>query len=368
MSVLVGYDIALTVTFGHSIRKEAKELYETARNSGGSLKIFGFEVGEAGGGGSSQHVDTSFKGVEWDDASGSITLIPAAQQVYPIVLAVIGQRLVSTKPEGPRVSEVFGPKVGSGVGNVIQGFDFLTVDVKDSTKDDYLHVGLAPAYGTLTSETIKTMDEHLKVMIAGTMRLLEKKRKEKGDPLSWDEVMSVLMQNTLIEPDDSKAGSKIDRADKLIKPSVLNFFKISGAPDPTVVKEVQTWFTKFIGDQDILDSTKINIKVMAEIVAQTGATIDSVEAVIHKIEHHEKTLVDIGVLRFPDPEHPYFKVYRIKLTAWSVSARYLAWQEDSSGITGELNVRHFQPRKSVMDKMRKEVLDKAVKESEDIFS
>ena len=114
----------------------------------------------------------------------------------------------------------------------------MQVDVKNSTKDDYLHIGLAPAYGKLTSKTIKTMDEHLKVMIAGTMRLLEKKRKELKGPLSWDELMSVLMQNTLIELDNSKAGSKIDRADKLIKPAVINFFKISGAPDPTVVKEV----------------------------------------------------------------------------------------------------------------------------------
>lgn len=151
----------------------------------------------------------------------------------------------------------------------------------------------------------------------------------------------------------------------------------------------------------------INIKVMAEIVAQTGATVDSVAALIHKIEHHEKTLVDIGVLRFPDPDHPYFKVsrardiwfvvlvpkhpamrqiYRIRLTAWSVSARYLAWQEDSNGITGggrlispiramdeltpsvELNVRNFRPRRSVLDKMKEDIKDKAVEEAEDIFS
>lgn len=121
---------------------------------------------------------------------------------------------------------------------IIEADISLQIDVKDNTKVDYLHIGLAPAYGTLTSQAIKTMDDHLKVMIAGTMRLLEKKRKELNHPLSWDELMSILMQNTLIEPDDSNDGSKVDRADKLIKPTVINFFKISGAPDPTVVKEV----------------------------------------------------------------------------------------------------------------------------------
>ncbi|KAJ7336331.1 hypothetical protein DFH08DRAFT_706404 [Mycena albidolilacea] len=242
------------------------------------------------------------------------------------------------------------------------------MDVKDNKKEDYLHIGLAPAYGTLTSESMKIMDDHLKIMISGTLRLLEKKRKQLSGPLSWDDLLSILMQNPLIEPDDTITGSKVDRADKLIKPATVNFFKISGAPDPSIVREVETWFTNFIGDQDILDSTMIDIKVMAEIVAQTGATVDSVAALIHKIEHHEKTLVDIGVLRFPDPDHPYFKVYRIRLTAWSVSARYLAWQEDSNGITGELNVRNFRPRTSVLDEMKEDVKDKAVEEAEDIFS
>jgi len=52
----------------------------------------------------------------------------------------------------------------------------------------------------------------------------------------------------------------------------------------------------------------IDINVMANIVAQTGATITGLETLIYKKEHHEKTIVDIGVLRFPDPDHPYFKV------------------------------------------------------------
>jgi hypothetical protein len=58
----------------------------------------------------------------------------------------------------------------------------------------------------------------------------------------------------------------------------------------------------------VLKSTSIDIKVMAHIVAQTGATIDSFPALIYKNEYHSKTMVDIGVLRFPDISHPHFKV------------------------------------------------------------
>lgn len=57
-----------------------------------------------------------------------------------------------------------------------------------------------------------------------------------------------------------------------------------------------------------MQSTKIDVDVLAKIVAQTGATVDSFEAFFAKHEYHEKTLVDIGVLRFPDIDNPFFKV------------------------------------------------------------
>ena len=65
---------------------------------------------------------------------------------------------------------------------------------------------------------------------------------------------------------------------------------------------------KLINDADVLAATQIDIKVLAQIVAQTGATIDSFETLVVKKESHDKTLVDIGVLRFPDLDNPHFQV------------------------------------------------------------
>lgn len=72
--------------------------------------------------------------------------------------------------------------------------------------------------------------------------------------------------------------------------------------------QVKDWFVSQIVDPDVLQSTKIDVNCMAEIVAQTGATVDSFESFFYKEEEHQKTVVDVGVLRFPDIEHPYFKV------------------------------------------------------------
>lgn len=68
---------------------------------------------------------------------------------------------------------------------------------------------------------------------------------------------------------------------------------------------------KLINDGDVLRSTQIDVTVLANIVAQTGATVDSLETLVWKQETHEKTLVDIGVLRFPDIDNPHFKVEKL---------------------------------------------------------
>lgn len=99
-------------------------------------------------------------------------------------------------------------------------------------------------------------------------------------------------------------------------------------------------------------STKIDINVLANIVGHTGAAVDAFVVIFCK-ERHEKTMVDICVLRFPDIDNPYFKVcllhcirliwlrcirgqqvYRIKVVAWSQSKPAFTLEEDQHGITG----------------------------------
>ncbi|KAL2270014.1 hypothetical protein VTJ83DRAFT_2198 [Remersonia thermophila] len=245
------------------------------------------------------------------------------------------------------------------IAKIVKDFDFSKIDVRESSREDYLTVKLAPSYGKLNSESIKAMDEHLKIMIAAALKAIAAIPPQER---SWERVIGAMTQSPLLEPKDDG----ISRADKLIK-SGTNVFKIDGSPDQGIVREVKSWFTSLINDEDVLNSTQIDIGVLADIVAQTGATVDHAETILYKHERHEKTLVDIGVLRFPDPENPFFKVYRIQLEAWSSSARILFVQEDQNGISGQYNVRRFQPRSSVIEGISKDIRKKAVKEAEDLF-
>jgi hypothetical protein len=104
------------------------------------------------------------------------------------------------------------------------------MNVHDATRDDYLHLGLAPSFGELTSSNIKDLDDELKIMIAATMRLLATVPVQQR---SFEKMLELMIQNPLLEPE----ASGVSRAEKLVKEET-NVFKVDGSPDPDVVREV----------------------------------------------------------------------------------------------------------------------------------
>lgn len=120
-------------------------------------------------------------------------------------------------------------------------------------------------------------------------------------------------------------------------------------------------------DEDVIRATRIDIGRLANMVAETGASVDSVEAFFSRVDNEEKTMVEIGVLRYPDIDNPFFKVYRIQLNAWRNCTRVLFAQVDTNGITGTFTSRKFAPRESVLQVMKPAVKEKAVKEAEGLF-
>jgi hypothetical protein len=82
----------------------------------------------------------------------------------------------------------------------------------------------------LTSEAVKAIDDDLKVMIAGTTKLIGE---IKPEGRSWDGIQSCMVQNPLAEPVDDG----IAKTDNYTK-SGANFFKFDGGPDGASVKKV----------------------------------------------------------------------------------------------------------------------------------
>ena len=63
-----------------------------------------------------------------------------------------------------------------------------------------------------------------------------------------------------------------------------------------------------------------------------------------------------------------FQMFRIKLKAYRKSFRVTVIQKDESGIKGEYNMQKFRPRREVIEKLRQDIVDKAVAEVENLFN
>lgn len=180
-----------------------------------------------------------------------------------------------------------------------------------------LHVELAPSYGDLTAESVKQLDEKLKVALSYTLHALAD---IPANQRKWKKVLSTMLQSPVLEADDD-----LHRSESRILPSKSRVAQLDRTQDAAVVEEVCTllrtshyflsnflqvkaWFQNLIGDEDIRQTTKIDIQKMAGIVAGKGATTRKLRHLIRHTEWDSKIQIDIGVLRFPDISNPHFKV------------------------------------------------------------
>lgn len=100
---------------------------------------------------------------------------------------------------------------------------------------DYsLTTALASSFGSLDRESIKLMNDQLKIMIAGTTRTISKMPPQDR---TWNQVVSTLKLNPHVEP----AGDEIVREDNLIKTG-WNIFRVGSSRDPVVIREVNILF------------------------------------------------------------------------------------------------------------------------------
>ena len=258
---------------------------------------------------------------------------------------------VAGKEVSEHLKPIFNP-VGEAVNALVDQPTEVHTECVEDVKFEF-----APSYGELNSGTIHQLDVKLKAMIGETVKAI----KSLSDK-SWGSIVSCLKQNPVL-----KLQSSTSNSDNMTKKGT-NVFKFDGSPDESIIREVETWFVNLLrNDSDARDASGIDIKRLGKIVAQTGATINSFQTFFSKREIHRKTVLNIGILRYPQLSKPYFKLYRIELVAWSDCSRVLFVQDDTSGIEGKFECIKFGPNDSTLRDMHPSVLSAAAKEAEKIF-
>nr|POE49185.1 hypothetical protein CFP56_32335 [Quercus suber] len=189
--------------------------------------------------------------------------------------------------------------------------------------EDYVNTSVAPAFGSLTSESLQHLDEELKILA------LEATRAIHAVPValrSWDRIVEALTANQAIR----RVSNDIHRSDTY-KNVDSGLFRGDGVNEG-VKRQVYSWFVNLIGDDDVLQVTRIDIDAFGHIVAVHGQEINDPAEIFYRSKSQDRTIMDIGLLRYPDPDHPHMKLYRIQLHAWARSEGVLCWSEDTNGI------------------------------------
>jgi len=218
---------------------------------------------------------------------------------------------------------------------------------------------LAHCYGTLTKESFLTMDAFLIVALVSTIQ-------SSKDIVSWDKLLETMNNNPKLYKDDNS----IDKKEVIYRRESTDFMKVDGSPDSAIVNEVITKLNAFIADDDIITDLKVVLgqNVLNDIVsnvAETGASVNNIGSVFVKDVTVCRNIMESGVLRFPDINHPYFKLHHLKIKSYRYCKRILSNESNNCELEVELHsVKYFVKSEDIPS----DVLALAIADAEAIFN
>ena len=91
--LLIAYGVGIEAHFKGDTLKDVTNLVDAAKKTGGKVNFFGFDIGADVSGSYQKILSTSFQDAKFDSESGKLS-IPATDNGYPVLLAVVGQKLI----------------------------------------------------------------------------------------------------------------------------------------------------------------------------------------------------------------------------------------------------------------------------------
>ncbi|XP_014790455.1 uncharacterized protein LOC106883830 [Octopus bimaculoides] len=250
------------------------------------------------------------------------------------------------EPQGGSVEPIEGLKTVSEVvrdaRNYMRNTDAKTLLASQTVP---FNCGLAPSLGNLTRKVFQDMDRNVQVLIGTTKSIIEKLIREKGaNKLEFGDYLNAMKQNKFIQI----PSNGVIRRKKSLSSSYSGIS--DGRTLTSTAKRIESWFKgDLLNDQDVFEAAEINLEDFKRLVSTTGAAIRSFETFFYVNQYLTREVVNVGILRYPEPKKPYFQMYRIKLSAYKHTERILFIENTSSGISGNFEMYKFVPSKGVIE-------------------
>ncbi|KAJ2929682.1 hypothetical protein H1R20_g7421, partial [Candolleomyces eurysporus] len=220
---------------------------------------------------------------------------------------------------------------------------------------------LDPCFGSQAhlNPPYKSMDNATIAMLWISFKELARLKNE-DQKLTLDTIESTFDKNPFLERvcnrDVDSMNQPLSQRDPFLK-----FLDSGGSKEKGRLSSsnfVSNWFSDLIRNNEAVRKvTEISVEEIQKIVSGTGSNADS---------NLEKPFLDVGVLRFPDFEHPYIQVYYIQLTAWAEYRKphLLGRKTRRSGVNGEYHLREYKLREKIIEGLTEEMRKIAIRDGE----
>lgn len=214
-------------------------------------------------------------------------------------------------------------------------------------------------------EELKEIDAAMKAGMVAAINAV--KKIQAGDPnnyISWRRLQQIFdgdlggLFSPVVEEDKYKADHTFDEAwSFLVRPGESKERSIGKADQ--LIKDV-------VADGKILDALKINRETIAEVFSARG--LESFGDFFYKNKKAGHIAIDVGVVRFPRLEDPFFKLYRLRVLVFSSQGAFLGVQHATSGMFGEFRERKYRMTKAFTAKFDDKTAATVNKQFEDVMA
>lgn len=106
------------------------------------------------------------------------------------------------------------------------------------------------------------------------------------------------------------------------------------------------------GGMDIWDNMQINAEELCNIFGQTGVAVKDFESLFAAQHKVARVAIDIGIVRFPRIEDPFFRVHRFRVIVFKCKKRIICFHSANAGIFCRFQSRKYAMTEAWMDNFK----------------
>lgn len=192
-------------------------------------------------------------------------------------------------------------------------------------------------------------DDRLKLVTA-TAALGIRRMWDSSTDVTWERLEQVMNECVVLEKGVDSTVNKMET--KTLK-------DLEGVDDkPAYLKE---WFRDLIrqADSDVYEAMRLNDDQLDGVInlALKDVDVHGFWSVFASSVHARDDILDIGMIRFPTEEHPYVKLYRIRVSSRADGVRVLFFGGGmEASVSVEFTSREYHPRMEMFKTLTSEFI------------